>query len=91
MNGLVRTIALNIFGPLNSTHTSYMVPFPAVFTLWHSRVHICTTNCSDKAAYVKPSVNETLGFDTTLHVPYIDPYNKHVQLRGDLDYPWFGD
>ena len=78
MNGLVETIALNVFGLLNSTHTSCIVLFPAIFTLWYSRVHVCTTNCSDKAVYIEPPVDEAFGFGTTLYISYIDLYNGHV-------------
>ena len=46
-------------------------------------------NCGDEAAYVEPSIDKALGFDITLHVPYINPYNGHVWLREDFDYPWF--
>ena len=90
MNGLVGTIVLNAFGPLNSTHTSSVTPFPAVFTLQHTRVHVHTINCGDEAAYIEPPVDEALGFGTTLCIPYIDSYNGHVQLRGDFDYSQFG-
>ena len=80
MNRLVGTVALNAFELLNSTHTSCMAPFPADFTLQHSRVHVHTTNCSDEATYVKPPINKTFGFGTTLCVPYIDLYDGHVQF-----------
>ena len=78
MNGLVETIALNAFGPLNSTHTGYMALLPVVFTLQHSRVYVCTMNCGDETAYIKPPVDKALGFGTTLCIPYINPYNGHV-------------
>jgi len=78
MNGLVGTTALNTFGPLNSTHTSCMALFPAVFILQHSRVYVYTTNYDDKATYIEPPVDEALGFGTALCVLYIDLYNKHV-------------
>jgi len=91
MNRLVGTIALNTFGPLNSTHTSSVALFPAVFTLWHTRVHVYTANCGNKAAYIEPSVDKALGFGTTLHIPYINSYNGHIRLREDFYYPWFGD
>jgi len=90
MNGLVGTIALNTFRPLNSTHTSSMAPFSAVFILQYTRVRVHTMNCGNEAAYVEPPINEALGFGITLHVPYIDLYNGYVQLREDFDYPWFG-
>jgi len=89
INRLVGTIALNTFRPLNSTHTSSVAPFPAVFTLQHTRVHVRTMNCGNEAAYVEPPVDETLGFGITLHIPYINLYNGHVQLREYFDYSWF--
>ena len=85
----MRVIVFYIFGLLDSVHTGYMTPFPAVFTLWYSRVHICTMNCSNKAANVKPPINETLSFGAALYVPYIDPDDRHVQLGRYLDDSWF--
>jgi len=74
----VGTIALNIFESLNSTHTSCIALFPAVFTLRHSRVYIYTINCGDEATYIEPPVDEALGFGIALCVPYINLYNGHV-------------
>ena len=78
MNRLVRTIAFYAFEPLDSAHTSCMALFLVVFTLWHTGVHVCTTNCSDKTTYVKPSVNEALGFCSALYIPYVDPDDGYV-------------
>jgi len=46
-------------------------------------------NCSDKAANVKPPINETLSFGAALYVPYIDPDDRHVQLGRYSDDSWF--
>jgi len=89
MNELVRAIALYTFRPLNSVHTGCMTPLPAVFTLRHSRVHVCAMNCSNEAADIESPIDETLDFGTTLHVPYIDSDNGHVQLGRYLDNSWF--
>jgi len=78
MNGLVETIALNAFGLLNSIYTSYMAPFPAVYTLQYSRVHVHTTNYGNEATYVELLVNKALDFGTALYVSYINPYDGHV-------------
>jgi len=78
MNELVRAIALYTFGLLNSTYTGCMTPLPAVFTLQHSGIYVCTTNYSNKATNIEFPIDETLGIGATLHVPYINPDNGHI-------------
>ena len=89
MNGLVGAVALNTFRSLNSTNFSHVTPFPVVFTLQHSQIHVYTTNCGNEATYVELPINEAFGFDTALHIPNIKLHNKHVGLWRDFDYPWF--
>ena len=52
-------------------HKSSMTPFPAVFALENTYVHICPSYSSNEIAYVKISVDEIFGFTTTLDIPYI--------------------
>jgi len=83
MNELVRAIVFYIFGPLNSAHTGYMTPFPAVFTLQHSGVHVCAINCTNEAANIESLIDETLGFGAALHISYSD--DGHILLGKYLD------
>ena len=78
MNGLVRTIALDVFRILNTAHTSCMSPFPVVFTLWYSRVHVHSVHCGNETIYIETPINNGLGFGAVLHIPYVDPYNGYV-------------
>jgi len=80
MNGLVGAITLNAFQSLNPTNPSHVTLFSAVFTLQHSQVYVCTMNCGNEAAYIEPSVDKALGFDTTLCIPNIELHNRHVGL-----------
>jgi len=78
MNGLMGTIALDTFRTLNSAHTSCMSLFPAVFTLWYSGVHVCSTYYNNEAFYLETPVNDCLGFEAVLYIPNVDLYNGHV-------------
>lgn len=66
-----------------------MTPFPTVFTLWYSRVHICTMNHGNEATNIKSPVDETLSFGSALSIPDIDPDDRYVQFEGYLDDSWF--
>ena len=85
MNSLIRTVALNTFGPLDSVDSSQMAPFPTVFALQYVRVHIGLPNCCDKAFNIKLFVDKTFGLRTTLRIPDVDSYNKYIQFGRDLD------
>jgi len=74
----VRTIALDIFGFLNSTQEGGMAPPPIILALRDAQVHICTFDGCNKAFYIEISVNESLHLTTTLDIPNIDPYDCHV-------------
>jgi len=54
----VGTIALNAFGPLDATRESGVTPFPAIFALGNSRVHVGSSDCSDVIAHVEASVDK---------------------------------
>jgi len=62
--------------------------FPTVFTLRNTWVHVSTMNCSDVASNVEVSIDETFGFETTLNVSNIEPYNGYIQFRRDFDNFW---
>jgi len=72
------TIVLDTFRTLNMAHTSCMSPFPAVFALQYSRVHVCSMHYGNEVAYIEMPVDDSLGFGAVLHVPNIDPNNGHV-------------
>ena len=54
----VRTIVFNTFGPLNLTQESGVTPFPAIFALGNSRIHICSSNYSDVIAHIETPVDK---------------------------------
>ena len=87
---LVRTIALDALRSLNSARKHCMIPFPAVFTLRYTQIHISTLNSYNILANIEASVNESFSFATTLNIPNIYSDNGHVQFRRDLDNSWFG-
>ena len=82
---LMRTIALDTFGTLDMTNTHYVSPFPTVFTLRNTWVHICTIYCSDETSYIETLVNDQFGFGTILCVPDINPNDGYVWFQWDFD------
>ena len=52
------TIALNAFGPLDATRESGVTPFPAIFALGNSQVHVGSSDHGDVIAHVEASVDK---------------------------------
>jgi len=86
----VRPIAFDAFGSLDSAREYGMSPFPAVFTLWDSRIHVRSSDRSDIVAHIEASVNEKFGVLPALHIPNVYPNNGHIGFWRDFDNPWFG-
>jgi len=86
----VRPIAFDAFGSLDTARVSGMSPFPAVFTLGDSRIHVRSSDYSDIVAHVEASVNEELSILPALHVPNVNPNYGHIGFWRDFDNPWFG-
>ena len=57
-----------------------MSPFPAIFTLQYSRVHISTSNSCDVFTNIETAVDKSLCPTTTLNVPNIYLNDRHVRL-----------
>jgi len=57
-----------------------MAPLLTILALWHSRIHVCSLNCSDETSNIKSFVDETFGLKAALRVPYIDPNDGYVRL-----------
>jgi len=57
MFGFTRTIEFYALGSLNSICECYMLSFPAVLTLWYSRIHIHTFDGCYVAPYIETSVD----------------------------------
>ena len=68
----MRTITLNAFSLLDSTHECEMTPLLAICVLEYTRVHICSSDCSDVVAYIEASVDEKFCVLTALHILNID-------------------
>jgi len=79
--GFVRTIAFDAFGTLNSTREHRVTPFPAIFALRYSKVHVSTSNSHDILFNIEASVDKALSPTTTLDIPNIYPNDRHVGFR----------
>jgi len=84
--GLVGAIAFDALGSLYSAREGGVTPFPAVFALGNSRIHVCSSNSSNIVANIEASVNKHFSIVTTLNIPYIYLDNGHVGLRRNFDY-----
>jgi len=78
VNGLMGPIALDVFGPLDITNTSCVFPFPAIFALQDTWIHICSAYSSNEASNIEVSVDNYLSFGTILYVLDINPDYSHV-------------
>jgi len=55
-----------------------MTPFPAIFTLQNSRVHISALNGCDIPSNIEATIDKTFSPTTTLYIPDIEPDNRHI-------------
>jgi len=85
---LVWAIAFNTLCPLYSARESGMSPFPAIFALGNSGIHVCSSDSSDLVADIEASVYKHFSIVSTLNVPYVYPDNCHVGLWRNFDYSW---
>ena len=67
-----------------------MAPFPAIFALENSGIHICSSNHSDIVTHIEAPIDKQFSVMTTLYVPYIYSDDSHVELWRDFDYSWSG-
>jgi len=58
-----------------------MSPLLTVLVLEYSGVHVYPADCNNVTIYVKIPINQTFGFETTLSIPNINPYNCYVKFR----------
>ena len=85
----VRTITLDTFGSLDMAWQYCMSPLPVVLVLRNTRIHVGSSNCCDVPSYIEAPVNKTLCLTATLNVPNVNPDNRHIRFRWNLDDLWF--
>ena len=86
---LVRAIAFDAFGLLDTVGQSCMFPSLTVLALRNSWIHIGFSNCCNKPPYIKAPVYKTLSLTATLNVPNVNPNDQHIRLRWNLNDAWF--
>ena len=89
VDGLMWAVTFDIFCPLDSTYACRMIPFPTIFTLGNTWIHVCALNGSDEFSYVKPLINKGFSFGATLSIPNVNLYYSHVGFWRNLDYSGF--
>ena len=85
----VGAITFDAFGSLHSAWESSMSPFPAVFALGSSGIHVGASDSDYVTSNIKAPVNQSFNFTTTLNIPNINLYNGHVWFRRNFDDSWF--
>ena len=85
----VRSITLNTLRSLNSTRYGGVSPFPTIFTLWNTKVHVGSSDCDDILFHIKVLINKAFGLTSTLNIPDINPNNRHIWLQKNFDNSWF--
>ena len=83
------TITFCTFRILNTTNPSRMPPFPTVFALRNTRIHIGTSYHSDNISDIKLPVDYFLSVIVILIILYVDPDDGYIWFVGDLDNSWF--
>ena len=58
-----------------------VLPFPAIFALWNSRIYVHTLNYGDVISNIEASVDEHFYIWSVLGIPYIDPNNCHIRFQ----------
>jgi len=86
---LVRAVAFNTFGPLDTARESRVALFPAILALENSGIHVGTSYHGDVVPHIEAPVDKKLGVMATLYVPNVNPNDGHVGLWGDFDNSWF--
>ena len=76
--GFMRTIALDVFGTLDSAGKGCVSLLPAIFALGYTWVHVSPSDSSDISANIKAPIDGALSFASALIIPNVNPYNRHV-------------
>ena len=74
----VRTITFDAFVPMDTTQEGGVTPFPAIFALGDSRIHICSFNRSNIIAHIEAPIDKKFSILTTLYIPNIYPDDSHI-------------
>jgi len=79
----MRAVALDALRALDLTGHCCMSPSPTIFALKDARVHVGSSNGSDKLPYIKTPVNKTFGLTSALNIPNINPdcCGNHLSQR----------
>ena len=72
---LVKAIALDTLGALDTAEHSCMFPSPAILTLRDTKVYIGFSNSRNKSSYIETPVNKTFSLTSTLNIPDVNPNN----------------
>ena len=89
MFNLVRPITFDTSWSLGMTDKCGVSPLPAILILGDTRVHIYISYGGDVTFHIEAMVDQSLGWSTTLWIPYIDPHYSHIWFQRYFDNMWF--
>ena len=55
-----------------------MSPYPTIYTLCNTRVHVGSSDCSDILSHIKVLIDKAFSLTSTLNIPDINPNNRYV-------------
>ena len=82
---LVRAIALDVLGALDTAGHSHMSPLPAILVLRNARIYVGSSNGCNKPSYIETPVNKTFSLTSTLNILDVNPNNWHIRLGWHFD------
>ena len=76
----MKSIALWVFGSIYITYKYSIAPFPVIFTLRDTGVHVGVTNSNDVTANVEISIDKHFCIQAILRISDISSYDYYVQF-----------
>ena len=78
---LMRAIALDALGALDTAGHSCMSPSLAILTLRDAKVYVGSSNSCNKLPYIEIPINKTFSLTSALNIPDVNPNNQYIRLR----------
>jgi len=76
--GFMWTIAFDTLRSLNSARHSGVSPFPTIFTLWNTGVHVSSSDSGDIPFYIETLIDKAFGLASALNIPNVYPNDRYI-------------
>ena len=74
----MQTITFDVLRFLNSARYSSMFPFPTIFTLQNTRVHVGFFDSSNIPFHIEASIDKAFGLAFALNIPNVYPNDRYI-------------